>query len=268
VAAARPTRPLAERLELASACSELEPLSFGLKAVLQSLEVRMGGRGVGAHRLDLTLELAGKAPLTVELPLGRPLRSATALLTIAKEHLASIRLPAAVEAISVTVAEWAPWRGRQLDLLDRTEGAGEELDELLARLSAVLGKEAVFAARVERRHRPERAYETKAFDPPGHTRDLLSRRAAAAPVGGRRPTVLLPQPVPLAWTGDWVEAVVQGSALRRRASTVSQPERLVGEWWSEPFHRDYHVLSLQDGTRWWIFRDMISDVWFLHGVFE
>ena len=82
-----------------------------------------------------------------------------------------------------------------------------------------------------------------------------------------RPLFLLPEPLAVAgalepgsaleWEGD------RGVVLRAWG-----PERLRGEWWSEPFARDYYVVDLEDGERVWIFRDGLDGSLHLHGIFD
>jgi protein ImuB len=46
------------------------------------------------------------------------------------------------------------------------------------------------------------------------------------------------------------------------------PERLGGEWWSEPFDRDYYRARLDGLGDCWIYRDRREGRLFLHGFFD
>lgn len=50
---------------------------------------------------------------------------------------------------------------------------------------------------------------------------------------------------------------------------VSTPERIQTAWWTDaPCHRDYFQMTASTGARLWIFRDLQTDHWFLHGLFD
>jgi len=47
------------------------------------------------------------------------------------------------------------------------------------------------------------------------------------------------------------------------------PERLQTAWWNQsPAHRDYYRIQTRRGSRYWLFRDLQSLNWYLHGIFD
>jgi protein ImuB len=79
----------------------------------------------------------------------------------------------------------------------------------------------------------------------------------------------LPRPEPLLALGEGgrVTAVrLGGRALR--VLDLSAPERLGGEWWSEPFEREYHRARLEGLGECWIYRDVADGRLWLHGFFD
>lgn len=47
------------------------------------------------------------------------------------------------------------------------------------------------------------------------------------------------------------------------------PERLESGWWRGPsVRRDYYRVATEQASCWWIFRDLNSGQWFLHGAFD
>ena len=46
------------------------------------------------------------------------------------------------------------------------------------------------------------------------------------------------------------------------------PERLSGEWWEEPYDRDYFEVLTEGGGLFWLFYDRLARQWFLHGIFD
>jgi len=134
----RPSIPLLEEERIEEGCFALEPLSFVLKRILDRLEARMRGRSQAALSMELVLGLDPSGEHREKIVLSRPLRASRALLTIWRERLQNLRLDAPIDAARLEVLETAPFRGLQRDLFGRAEWGGETLDELLARLAAVL----------------------------------------------------------------------------------------------------------------------------------
>lgn len=47
------------------------------------------------------------------------------------------------------------------------------------------------------------------------------------------------------------------------------PERLESGWWRGPScRRDYYRIATHQGSWWWIFRDLKTGLWYLHGLFD
>lgn len=49
--------------------------------------------------------------------------------------------------------------------------------------------------------------------------------------------------------------------------TIVGPERIIGEWWQEPIARDYFLAKRHDNIPVWIFFDLYTKQWYVHGVF-
>ncbi len=50
-------------------------------------------------------------------------------------------------------------------------------------------------------------------------------------------------------------------------SLLSSPERIENNWWLNNQRRDYYLAEGNKGIRYWIYRDMNTNQWLLHGVF-
>jgi len=136
----------------------------------------------------------------------------------------------------------------------------------LSRLSARLGDGSLFAAESADRHRPEAAYRAAPFRRTGTNRRAVP--GEEAPPSGR-PTRLVdpPRPVVALGEGGRLTALrVDGKALAVLA--ISGPERLAGEWWSEPFDRDYYRARLEGLGELWIYRDGRDGRLWIHGFFD
>jgi protein ImuB len=257
----------AEAVDLDAPVDAAEPLLFAAKRLCDRAAARLAGRGLGASRLTLALALDDGGAERLAIGLAAPSAAASRWLLVVRERLAALRLPAAVRAVRLEVDAAAPAPPEQLALGDRPEQLAA-LDVVLARLTARLGEGNVFAAEPVERHRPEVAVRRRSFRRErarGERRGDLAAGEEAPP----RPTRLLPAPLPAVAEGEGgrVTALrVDGRA--HRVLSMSPPERLAGEWWDEPFDRDYRRVRLADLGDCWVFRDRGSGRLWLHGFFD
>jgi protein ImuB len=137
-----------------------------------------------------------------------------------------------------------------LDVFAGFAGAGsrDSAPQLVERLRARLGEDAVYGVCLVPEHRPEAAWR--------RVHEL--RLSAAAGIEGEvidqklpRPVWLLNEPMPLA-----KPEILQG------------PERIESGWWDgKGVARDYYVARHADGVRLWVFQERQSKRWYVHGVF-
>jgi nucleotidyltransferase/DNA polymerase involved in DNA repair len=181
----RPLRPFAppdriiESQELEGPIEDLEPILFTLKRLFDRLEARLEARGAAAGALDLVFDVepsldraiddeadrpeSSRHDVKMRLQLARPTRRAQAMLSLAREKLQNA-LPGAVRAIAIEVLSPSADRGAQLDLFSAYAKKVEEVSELVGRLQAALGEDAVFSPAVSDTHRPEAAWHMRPFE--------------------------------------------------------------------------------------------------------
>jgi protein ImuB len=262
------------------AVENAEPLLFGAKRLADRVAARLAGRGLGATRLKLALKLDPRGEERLFVPLARPTAAASLWLALLRERLSALRLPAAVTGLRLSAVEVAEALPEQLAIGDRPEAA-RALEAVLSRLAARLGDGALFAAAPADRHRPEAAYRAGPFlkakaPAPRRKRarptlaSALSRgEGEAGPEARVRPTRLLSPPRPVVAEGEGGR--LTALRLGRRAwpvAAMAGPERLAGEWWSEPFDRDYYRVRLEGFGDCWIYRDGADGRLYLHGLFD
>jgi len=145
---------------------------------------------------------------------------------------------------------------------DRRESGGN-VPQLIERLRARLGNEAVHGLECVPEHRPEAAW--RAVEPvSSSSRPRLSKKGedkgrpfpASAGEGVRRPLWLLDVPEP---------------CDERRLEFDEGPECIESGWWDgQDVARDYYVARNGRGARLWVFRNRRAgdaQGWFLHGWF-
>lgn len=168
-----PKETLLESLELDPPVEDLSPMAFVLKRLFDRLEARLQARGTAASRVELRFVISpdpdrpvdrsqADRRATIELPLARPTRSASVLLRICREQV-SASLPGPVARVEIEAKSPVQDSGAQLDLFTRRAREVEKVEELVARLSLMLGERAVHAAELVDTHRPEAAWRARPF---------------------------------------------------------------------------------------------------------
>ena len=86
-----------------------------------------------------------------------------------------------------------------------------------------------------------------------------------------RPAVLKARPVPVAVLSVFPGGQPKRVRWGRRDLVITRswgPERVETGWWrGADVRRDYYAAETAAGERFWVFRDLASGEWFLHGVF-
>jgi protein ImuB len=258
---------------------ELENHDFILAALaplLAELGKFLEARQCGVMDLECLLRHRHAPPTSCVLRLATPLADVGRLTELLGERLNALALPEPVRTCELRTSSlvsrvlssnhiWQPG--------EHGGGTGAEAPELIERLRARLGPEAVYGLQVLSGHRPENAW--------GATEPVEARRGVGGPgaAGGRkrpaqeiavqmpwpafrRPTWLLPAPKLLS---------VRDGLPRRRGPLrlLGEPERIETGWWDGgDIARDYYTALDVHGVRLWIFRERSSPHrWFLHGVF-
>lgn len=177
-----------------------------------------------------------------------------------------------------------PMVWQQTQLFDQSEQrTKQQLATLIDTLSSRLGRENVLEARAERDAEPDQAVSYQPLtgrridgQPQQTSRKLNSRLASHS--AEPRPTDPLRRPLQLLNPPEMLAAVSLDSderllefvheQRRRHVLTHWGPERLESGWWRGPsMRRDYYRIETGDGAWWWIYRDLATGHWFVHGMF-
>jgi protein ImuB len=159
-----------------------------------------------------------------------------------------------------------------------------QLARLVDNLSSRLGRKQVLRARPEREPQPENACSLQPMTgrrPDGAEQatvkkisSRLARNRAEPTVDDpmRRPTRLLAPPQAIEVLSLASDGVPAQFKVHQQPHSMVQywgPERLESGWWRGPsVRRDYFRVETQHGAWLWIYRDMQTNNWYLHGVFD
>ena len=125
--------------------------------------------------------------------------------------------------------------------------------------------EGVYGFELAAEHRPESGW-SRLTGRLLETSSAGTGRRPASPLAGTRkladrPLWILPSPLPLA----------QGAARLRFRGPLQmgpEPERIESGWWDGgDVRRDYYAACASRGEKLWVYRDRVTQEWFLHGLF-
>ena len=275
-----------ERLELEWPIETLEPLSFVLPRVLDSLSAALERADRGAAAIRLELRLTDRSTHVRLLQLPSAIRDARVLRTLLLLDLESAPPAAAIDVITIEI-DPAPARITQFSLLTRALPSPETLSTLTARLSALVGASRVGSPALADSHRadawvigryaPASAASPLRRDRPGGLLEPVLRRRR--PPVAIRVSVTRGQPVHVASSRCGVPC----GAVDHAAG----PWRTSGEWWTQGtdarraegighctaathtyWNRDEWDVALKSGAVCRIYQDRTTDRWFLEGVYD
>lgn len=292
----------AERIELETPVEGGQPLLFLAKRLVDQLSARLEGSGAGLLELVLRLEHEKHPATLVRVRSLRAQQSPKALILLLTTKLDVVEFQHPVSALELEAGEWGALEARQGNLFEgRAQRQHDELPDLLARLAARLGKDALQRAELCEDYRPEHSWKAApyleeggestpkrgAHPPSKRTKprqrkpkrskgaakaespweELFHQSPSGAPALGLplRPAWLLQPPRPIVVeSAAGIPQSYEGQPLLR----VEGPERIRSGWWERrEVWRDYFRVQLGDGEWLWIYHDLLSKTFYLHGRF-
>lgn len=266
----------AARMRFADPIGRAEDIAAGIDRLLDRLCARLAAKGRGARRVRLQVLRADGSSQLVEVGLARASDRPDRIRPLLALKIESIDPGFGIDLMRLEAVETEPIHALQhrghleatAEAVRRQEG-GARLDDLIGRLGARLGSDAVTRAHPAESHIPEKG---AVFLQAAWSAPWTEPWPAASPP---RPLVLM-QPEPV--QAPDAPAVPPRFRWRRRdlaVRTAIGPERLAPEWWlDDPAWRsgvrDYWRIETEAGERLWLFYahgGTMSSGWFAHGVF-
>ena len=239
-------------LELGTEVASAEALLFAARRLLTQLAGYLAARCGGVQRCELVLMHQDRADTVLEIGLVTPTRDAGRLATLVRERLSAHALAAPVHRIKLQAGDILALAGDSGRLFPDHASTCGDWAQLIERLRARLGTDAVQGLSPRIDHRPEYAWRTIA---PG-------TRIAQAP-HKPRPLWLLDAPRPLR------EIASKPHYRNGPLALIAGPERIESGWWdNDDVKRDYFVALTPDHSTLWIYRERRRPGgWYLHGIF-
>lgn len=227
-----------------------QSLLFPVKNLLQHMQVYLQRRACRVQQLRLSLSSREGKEQQLELSSIEPERASEVWLGLLQLKLESMPLSAPVTALRLEALKLLEEHVGTQDIFEPVQASSPK--QLLGRLRARLGEEALKCIRLQGDHRPEHAFAYSELEHNPKQKTLCNiEKEHSDHLLTLRPSLLFESPVPLS----------EGVRI------VHGPERIQSGWWTDaPVCRDYFVARNTEQQTLWVFRDAQRN-WFVHGLF-
>lgn len=258
-----------------------------LQHLVDNVAEQIARRHVACSVLTCDLTCASGKKLPLSAGVVKPTQSAELMFEVLSLRLETLPLSEPVSAISMAIQAVPIPVSRQRDLFSPTEHIRpqEELATLIARLSNRMGPQSVSTIRIQADARPEHVIvpdpviaNSNSTGRAPQSEHILQRLTESDPDAMPniertlpRPLRLLATPQQIAGRSDDKSPPAQIPVLGQQKQIIelSGPERIQTAWWTDkPCHRDYYRAVTETGGQLWIFRELQSGNWYLHGLFD
>lgn len=252
-----------------------EMLLFPMRRLLLALCGYLYARQLHCGGIEWRLQQQNGVCKTIVLSCARPRNDADYFLSLTRLKLEPLTLDAPVENIALSATELHPARYAERDLLaphrsstGSANSSADATDDLVDRLCARLGASAISGLALADSHIPEHAWQSTRPSAPSPTQS--SRHSTRAPVSDTETTPSTAPHRPAWLLSSPAEIQRRGQQLYWRGALqlLHGPERIEGEWWHKPVHRDYFIARHPQGAVYWIYRELNTRRWFVHGIFS
>ncbi|MFT7594169.1 MAG: protein ImuB [Paracoccaceae bacterium] len=275
VSPARPAHRFAVRLTLPEPIGLTDDLLAGIDRMLPRLCAQLKDKGRGVRSLRLEAHRCDQSAVAVTIGLARPAQEPLRIRPLLEMKLDQIDAGFGIDMLRIEAVQTEPIHARTpVGHLQAGHAASERLagntalDDLIGRLGARVGLEAITRRHPASSHIPEKTAQVLAAAWSGPAADWPLPRTPRPLLLWRPEPVSAPDdpgvPAAFRWRGrDWVLACATG------------PERIAPEWWLDDPNwrsgvRDYWVVTTQRGDRLWLYYGhgaAMSSGWFCQGSF-
>lgn len=228
---------------------------------------------LGTRRLELRAYRIDGDVIVRLLELSEATRDAEHIMRLFAAKLDDVKAGFGIDQVDL----WSTWSEpaalEQSDLDNSDQPTGTTLPQMLDRIAARLGSDAVRKPVAVGSHIPERSYKFIPINENGNTEQGELRFYD-------RPIKLLERAEPIAVIYATPEGVPHRFQWRGELHDIERsegPERIAPEWWKERSKvrlRDYYRIEDKAGRRYWIYRNGVvgdgrggAPDWYLHGMF-
>jgi protein ImuB len=276
-----------ERCDFESEIETAAYLQKALEPLIERCAQFLRERQAGVQTLRLKLRHREGPATRVHAGLASITSERRRLAEVMTQKLTRLELKAPVRSMELISGALQPLSAASLDAFAAGLSAGgrDTAPQLVERLRARLGEEAVYGVISIAEHRPEAAWRrvhelrlTSLVNGGGRRVDQVTASQAMngqlmTNNGMPRPVWLLDAPLPLSETEIRTETDIP-QCHRSGLALEQGPERIESGWWDgKGVARDYYIArqirgaQQSQGARLWVFQERHSKRWYLHGVF-
>lgn len=229
-----------------------QSLLFPMKRLLQTLSDYLIARQLHCRAFEWRFSDAHAVKASMTIELSQPHHHWKSMLDVSQLKLDAIELPELVFSVTLCAHEFLPVCTHSTELFE-DDRADDESHLLFDKLASRLGADALQRLAPQPSLWPEAASCWQRLNEPV---DVLNEATA-----GPRPTFLLPHPEPLRKRNHellWQQPL----QLLRGPERIESPPQL-----GDVRCRDYFIAQEVSGRLCWIFRELDTGNWFVHGVF-
>ena len=239
-----------QRIVFDAGITHTEQLVPFMEVLLGKLQTHLIRHHILAEQLEW--HLVNESDLSHRIPvyLTHPHRDAIRLMKLSRLALEKFKTKDVITHLGLKTNHFAPLPSSSEDIFSILPKATEHGVSLVERLQNRLGRHAVQGLCIQPDHRPEKAW--------GHCK---VGETGALSHGAQRPLWLLEMPHSVRVSQGQLVLGDQTLLLQR------QRERICSGWWdNQSIRRDYYH-ARTGALKTWVFRDLDSGNWCLHGIF-
>ncbi len=239
-----------ERCDFETEIEQTAYLEKALEPLIERCAQFLRRRQAGIQALRLKLRHREGPATCVQAGLASITSERRRLSDVLCQKLEQLDLRAPVRGMELISGSLRGLSASSLDVFAGFTGAGsrDSAPQLVERLRARLGEDAVYGVCLIPDHRPEaawrRVHELRLGAAAGIEEEAIDQKLP-------RPVWLLSEPLPLP-----------------QPELLHGPERIESGWWDgKGVARDYYVARQPGDVRLWVFQERRSKRWYVHGIF-
>jgi hypothetical protein len=250
-----------------------ERLVFVINALFGNVCEALKTRGTGAVAVTISFALANRTTLEHSIRAARATAGQNAWMRLVRLEIERVVFPDAVIGITLRVDSVSGTGGQQGDVFDRGFGSESAAEEALGQLMDDQGSIAVEPENsahpmLDRRTEWTSLSASRVMERAHVYAASLSRSGEAALT-----LQFLPKPQRISVTtfgrrGDEIPRTYRSAGVTYDIIEAAGPDRVSGGRWDDAYAREYFRCVVESGELVWLFRDMRSSVWYLHGWWD
>jgi protein ImuB len=263
--------PVAVERMFEGATTQLEAVMVTVRELLEALQRELLERESGIRGVRVELKRINMPPASRELVVGRATRDAKHVWNLLRPKVEQMHLGHGVEAVMLTAYWVERIRHRQTgawEMGEMQDTHDEEYEAFLDTLVNRWGEKRVLVAHAVASHMPEAARQFRSV------REKVALNEKVGPTDVLfvdRPSILLEHPERAEVTflqPDHPPTQMNWRGKLEQLANGSGPERIVTAWWGARLSstRDYFKMQTEEGLWVWLFRELETDRWFVHGL--